>query len=81
MKGEITYELREIKPFRVNRLTEKEGNFKQFNEIYIKNGYQSNAPLAIYKFGGIEKVKNNKGELFFKINLGELQSVEHYHER
>lgn len=73
MKWEITYEEREIKPFWESRLLEQNGDFKSFDEIHIKNGYQSNAPLAIYEFWGIAE-----GEKTFKIILGKLKSVVNY---
>lgn len=78
MKGEITSEQREIKPFRTSRLLEAQETFKQFEELHIKNGYKTDAPLAIYEFWGIKKVKNQKGEEVFEIRFGKLKSVEHY---
>ena len=78
MKGEITSEQREIKPFRTNRLLEAQGTFKQFEELHIKNGYKADAPLAIYEFWGIKKVRNQKGEKVFEICFGKLKSVKHY---
>lgn len=50
MRGEIKYEERVIKPFWESRLLELDGSFKSFDEIHIKNGYQADAPLAIYEF-------------------------------
>lgn len=78
MKGEITSEQREIKPFRTSRLLEAQGTFKQFEELHIKNGYKADAPLAIYEFWGIKKVKNQRGEEVFEIRFGKLKSVDHY---
>lgn len=78
IKGEITSEQREIKPFRTSRLLETQGTFKQFEELHIKNGYKADAPLAIYEFWGIKKVKNQKGEEVFEIRFGKLKSIDHY---
>lgn len=72
LSGEKTEEYREVRPFWVARLIDKE-----YSRITFKNGYASNAPKAEFEFKGYE-VRNITHEIFgddevnvFAIKIGE----------
>jgi hypothetical protein len=58
LSGVKTEEYREVKPFWVDRLIDKEYDFIEFI-----NGYSADAPRAVYKYGGY-KIRNITHEFF-----------------
>jgi hypothetical protein len=48
--GEIQFRYREVKKYWENRLLEKDGTPKTFDEVHVKNGYKADSPLARVEF-------------------------------
>ncbi|MEZ5195137.1 MAG: hypothetical protein R2764_01660 [Bacteroidales bacterium] len=75
-KGEKTSEFREYKSYWINRLMNSDGNFKQFDYIHFRNGYQKDARKIMIEFRGINVIKQKVGflktEKLFEIELGEV---------
>lgn len=49
LSGEKREDYREIKDYWKKRLTTKDGLFKEFDKVIIKNGYGKNAPKLVFK--------------------------------
>lgn len=52
-KGEKRIEYREVKPYWTQRLLDKDGIIKAFDEIHFRNGYGKNAPLLKTEWWGM----------------------------
>ena len=67
LEGSKVIEYREIKPYWTKRLFDKQGEPKQFKEIFFKNGYSKDARWMQVEFLGIKK-----GKEFYEIQLGKV---------
>jgi ASC-1-like (ASCH) protein len=65
--GEKRIEYREVKPYWTKRLLDKDGLFKQWDEIHFRNGYGFDKPLLITEFWGI--IEHNG---FYEILIGDI---------
>jgi len=74
---ELTYELKEIKPYWISRLFEKDGTIKNYDKISIKNGYSSTSPEVIVEFDGVEKIIE-EWKKYFKVKLWKILEVKNY---
>lgn len=74
---ELTYELKEIKPYWTSRLYDKSWNLKDYKTISIKNWYSSTSPEVIVEYVWVEKVIENEQE-YFKVKLGKILEVKNY---
>ncbi len=73
----LTYELKEIKPYWISRLYDKNWNLKEYQTISVKNGYYSTSPELIVEFDWVEKVVENNQE-YFKVKLWKIIEVRNY---
>jgi len=73
----LTYELKEIKPYWISRLFEKDGNLKNYDKISVKNGYSSISPEVVIEFDGVDEVIE-EWKKYFKVKLWNILEVNNY---
>lgn len=77
--GQIQIKYRPATVYWQRRLLQPDGQPRQFDAIYIRNGYRPDSPLAIFAFGGIDKVpQEHQGQSCYLIHLGALLALHHY---
>lgn len=70
LSGKKIEEYREVKPYWISRLISQE-QFKQFDEVHFRNGYQKDSPFMKIECKGIKK-KHWQGKEVFAIQLGQI---------
>ncbi len=73
-EGRKSFEFREIKPHWNKRLLDKDGTFKNFNEIHIRNGYNVDKPFMRLKWKGI-KIGEYKNKSCYAIDVSEIIEI------
>ncbi len=77
LAGKKTEEYREVKPYWISRLVSKltfPWQFKRFDEIHLRNGYQKDSPFMKIECKGIKK-KHWQGKEVFAIQLGNIIEI------
>lgn len=69
LDGTKKIEYRDIKPYWTNRLLNKNGSLREFDEIRFRNGYSRNCRKMYVEFLGL-----NKSETHYGILLGRIIS-------
>jgi hypothetical protein len=75
--GKKKTEYREIKPHWNQRLLIPGGEFKTFDEVHFRNGYDSRKPFMRVKWEGCN-LGIEEGEPCYCIALGEILEVRNY---
>ncbi len=81
--GEKTVEYREYKPYWIARLLNKDGSFREYNEVLFRNGYSRCAPAIRVEFLDCKRLEfigcPQHGEIFtgpvFAIKLGKVLEI------
>lgn len=72
---EMTSRYLEVKKYWETRVLEKDWAPKIFDEVHIKNGYNSDSPEIIFKFDKNAWVIDYDWKECFKIDLGEILEI------
>jgi len=74
------YRFREVKKYWETRLLEKNWDFKEFDEVHIKNWYSADSPLAIVEFKWNKWIFEHEWKPHFKLELGKILEINNYKE-
>jgi len=79
-EGKVQPKYREAKDFWRNRLFEKTGLPKKFDEVHIINGYKKTSPLAIVEFKSISGIEEHEEKDCYKIEFGNILEIQNVRE-
>jgi len=81
--GEKKEEYREVKPYWRKRLNDKNDNYREFDIVRFKNGYQKNAPFVDVELRGINLANTGKQEwgaepfqVYYILSLGKILNTQ-----
>ena len=78
--GKTKYRFREVKKYWETRLLKKNWDYKEFDEVHIKNWYKSDSPMAIVEFKWNHWIFEHEWKPHFKLELGKIIEVLNYNE-
>jgi hypothetical protein len=76
--GKTKYRFREVKKYWETRLLEKNWNYKEFDEVHIKNWYKSDSPMAIVEFKWNHWIFEHEWKQQFKLELWKIKEILNY---
>ncbi len=74
----IQYRFREVKKYWETRLLEKNWDYKEFDEVHVKNWYKSDSPMARVEWKWNLWIFEHEWKDCFKLELGEILEVKNY---